>query len=159
MLVVPGATTCLTTLLWRCRSKTSRTRPAPKKPNPKIRSQPHHVTMQQSHLRRTTGRIRRRGSRVKGENTLGSRKSRLRPLTSTPLMSQRKRRRSMTLVRSRVSIVIRKVILPATTSSQKTSIGLDNLRAGDWWWWAGCQGALHLIPGLIPRKTGKNFAR
>ena len=134
MLVAPGATARLTTLPQKCRPKALRTCPAPKKPNPRIRSQPHHVTMWRSHLRRTTGRIKKRGSRVKGGNTLGSKKSRLRPPTSIPPISRKKRRKGVTLVKSRVSIVIKKTTLPATAPSQKTSVGLDNLRAGDWWW-------------------------
>ena len=131
MLIALGATARLITVPQRCRPKALKTRPAPKNPNPRIRSQPHHVTIWRSHLRRTTGKIRRRGSRVKGGNTLRSRKSRLRPLTSILPMSQRKRRRSIMLVKSRVSSVIRKAILLATAPSQKTSVGLDNLCAGD----------------------------
>ena len=43
------------------------------------------------------------------------------------------KRRSVTLVRSYISTGIRKATLPTTAPSQKTSIGLGNLRAGDWW--------------------------
>ena len=41
-------------------------------------------------------------------------------------------RRSVTLIKSRTSIAIRKVTMPATTPSQKTSVGLGNFRANDW---------------------------
>ena len=132
---------------------------APKKLNPRIRSQSHHVTMRRSHLKRTIERIRRRSSKVKGGNTLGSGKNRLRPSTSTPPMSWRKRRRSVTLMKSRVLIMIRKATLLATASSQKTSIGFGNLCAGNWWWWGSCQGVLHPIPGPISGETGKGPAQ
>ena len=132
MPIASGAIVYLTTLSQKCKSKALRTYLAPKKLNSKIQSQPYHVTMWRSHLRRTTEKIKRRGSEVKGRNILGSKKSRLRPSTSTPPMSWRKRRRSVTLVRSRISIVRRKVTLPATVLSLKTSVGLGNLRASDW---------------------------
>ena len=159
MLVAPEATVRLTTLPQRCRPKAPKTRPAPKKPNLKIQSQPHHMTMRRNYLRRTTEKIRRRSSGVKSGNTLGSGKSRLRPPTSTPPISRRKRKRGVMLVKSRISIVIRKAILLATAPSQKTSISLGNLRASDWWWWGGCQDALHLVPGPIPGRTDKSPAR
>ena len=132
MLVTPGAIARLTTLPWRCKPKAPRICPAPKKSNPRIQSQPHYVTMRRSHLRRIIEMIRRRGYEVKGGNTLGSGKSRLWPLTSIPPMFQRKRRRGVTLVKSRVSTVIKKATLLTTALSQKTSVGLGNLRAGDW---------------------------
>ena len=57
-----------------------------------------------------------------------------------------------------VIIVTRKAILPINTlslASQKTSIGLDNLFVGDWYWYGSLkgesprQGPLHLLPSLI----------
>ena len=103
----------------------------PKKPNPRIQSQPYYMIIWQSCLRKMTGRIRRRDSGVKGGNTLGSRKSRLRPPALAPSMSQKKRKRGVILVRSRISTTIKKATLPATAPSQKTSVSLNNLRAGD----------------------------
>ena len=131
MLIALRATARLITLSQRCRPKAPRTCPAPKKPNPRIQSQPHHMTMRRSHLRRTTRRIRRKGSEVKSRNILESKKSRLRLPTSIPLISQRKRRRNVMLVISRVSTVIRKATLLATVPSQKTSVSLGNLHADD----------------------------
>ena len=64
--------------------------------------------------------------------TLGSKKSRFWLLASTPLMSQRKKIRSMTLVKSYISIAIKKATLLAITSSQKTNVGLNNFCAGNW---------------------------
>ena len=129
MFVASGATVRLTTLPQRCRFKALKTCPASKKPNPRIQSQPHYMTIWQSQLKKIIRRIRRRDSSVKGGNTLGSGKSRLRPLTSTPPISQRKRRRGVALMRSRICTVVRKATLPATAPSQKTSIGLGNLCA------------------------------
>ena len=99
--------------------------------NPRIQSQPHYMTIRQSCLKKITRKIRKRGFVVKSENTLKSGKSRLWPPTSTSLMSRRKKRRNMTLVRLRISITIRKATLPVTASSQKTSVGFDNFRANN----------------------------
>ena len=42
---------------------------------------------------------------------------------------------------------------------QKTSVGLGNLRAGDWWWWEDCrQGALYPLSGPILGGIGKDPA-
>ena len=58
-------------------------------------------------------------------------------------------------VKSRISIVIKKAtILVLTPNLQKTSVGLGNLRADDWWWWKGCQGVLYLLSNSIPGKSG-----
>ena len=54
------------------------------------------------------------------------------PATSINTINvSKKRRKSMTLVRLRVSTAIRKVTLLAIAPSQKTSVGLGNLRAGN----------------------------
>ena len=132
MSIALRATTHLTTLSRRYRLKAPKTYFAPKKQNLRIKSQPYHVTMRWSHLKKTTKRIRRRGSGVKSENILRSGKSKLRLPASTPPMSWRKRRRGVTLVRSRVLIVMRKATLPATVPSQKTSISFGNLCADYW---------------------------
>ena len=103
----------------------------PKKTKPKDpKSAPSHDDTAES-PKKDDGKDKKKGSEVKGKNILESRKSRFRPLMSTPPMSQRKRRRSVTLVRLRVSTVIRKATLPITAPSQKTSVGFDNLRAID----------------------------
>ena len=53
------------------------------------------------------------------------------------------------------TIAKRRVILQGTARNlQKTSISLGNFRIGDWWWWRGCQGTLHLLSGLISGKPG-----
>ena len=52
-------------------------------------------------------------------------KSGPRPLSTTLLTSQK--RRSMMLIRSRILIAVKKNTMLATASSQKTSVGLDNL--------------------------------
>ena len=103
----------------------------PKETKPKDPKSAPSRTMQRSHLKKTTERIRKRGSGVKDRNILESGKSRLWPPMSIQLMSRRKRRRSVTLVKSLVSTMIRKATLPMTAPRQKTSVGLSNLRASD----------------------------
>ena len=68
---------------FRCRPKSSATRThhTPKNLSPRIRSQPRHVTMRRSRLRRRTGRKRGKGSGTRSRSTLVS-KPRL--LESTP---------------------------------------------------------------------------
>ena len=115
----------------RCSPKTPKTFSVPKNLNSRIQNQPHHIIMQQSHLRKTTERIKKRDSGVNSENILESGKSKLWPPASISLMFQRKRRRCVTLVRSYISIIIRKATLLAIAPSQKTSISLGNLHVGD----------------------------
>ena len=131
MSIAPVATTCLTIFLQRCKPKGSRTLPILKNLNPKIQNQPYHVMMRRNCLKKTIKRIRRKGSKVKSGSILESGKSKLWSLASIPPISQRKRRKGMTLMRSHISIVIRKVILLAIALSQKTSIGLGNFHAND----------------------------
>ena len=69
---------------------------------------------------------------VKSANTPESKMSRLWLLASTSPMLQGKRRRSVMLIRLRISIAIRKVTMLATILSQKTSISLGNLYASNW---------------------------
>ena len=131
MSVVSEAIACLTTLPQRCKPKALKTISAPKNSNQKIQSKPHYVTMRRSRLRRMIKRISRRGSGVKSGNILESGKSRLRPPASIPLMPQRKKRRSVIFIRSRISTAIRKTTITATILSQKTSVSLGNFRAGN----------------------------
>ena len=131
MSIVPKTTVYLIIFSQKCSPKTPKTFFVPKNLNPRIQNQPHHMTMQQSHLRKTTERIKRRDSGVNSEIILESGKSRLRSPVSIPLMSQRKRRRCVTLVKSCISIMIKKAILSAIASSQKTSVSLGNLHTSD----------------------------
>ena len=127
MPIAPGATARPKILLSRNRPKAPNTPPAPRNLSPRIQSQPRHVTMRRSRLRKRTRRIRRRSSETVSKNKT----NKPRQLMTTP-RPQRRRRRGVTQVRSRISTVIRKAIMPATVPSlQKTSIGLGNLRAGD----------------------------
>ena len=87
-----------------------------------------------------------------------TRKTLLQPLETAPLRVKK--------LTGSATITRKKATLWGTFRNlQKTSVGLDNLRAGNWWWWKCCQGTLHLLFGLIPRKSrtrrliaGKNFA-
>ena len=49
-----------------------------------------------------------------------------------------KKKKSVILIRSRVSTAIKKATMPAIASSQKTSVSLGNFCIGDWWWWRNC---------------------
>ena len=62
------------------------------------------------------------------ENALGSRKNSPRTLARP----QRRKKRGVTLVRLYISSAIRKATMPAIAPSQKTSVGFNNLYAGDW---------------------------
>ena len=53
-------------------------------------------------------------------------------LASTLLIPQRKKKTGITLVRLCISIIIKKVTIPATILCQKTSISLGNICAGNW---------------------------
>ena len=107
MPVAPRATTRLTILLLRYRPKTLaiRTYPALKNLSPRIQSQPRHITMWRSQLKKRIGRIRRRGSKTRGRSILVSKP---RPLALTPRL-QRKRYRPDAL------IVIKKATMQMST--------------------------------------------
>ena len=79
----------------------------------------------------TIERIEKRGSGVKGRNILESGKSRLQPSMSSIPMSQRKKRRGVTLVRLCNSTMIRRATLLVTAPSQKTSVDLGNLHTSN----------------------------
>ena len=56
-------------------------------------------------------------------------------------------------VKSHILTTIRKATMSAPAPNiQKTSVGLGNLRAGDWWWWGDCaqKNTLYPLPGSIP---------
>ena len=131
MPVTPKAIAHLTILYQKYKSNIPKTFSAPKNPNSRIQSQLYYITMQRSYLKKIIGRIRRRGSRIKSENTMRSGKSRLWLLISTLPIFRRKRKRGVTLVKLCVLTMIRKTNLPAIVSSQKASVGLGNLCAGD----------------------------
>ena len=61
-----------------------------------------------------------------------TRKSKETPATSNNIVNATKKKKSVTLVKSYVLIVIKKVTLPAIIPSQKTSVDLDNLRSINW---------------------------
>ena len=122
----------LITLLWRYKPKAPRTFSALKNSNPRIRSQHCHMTIRQNCLKKITKKIRKRSSRIKGKNTLKSKKSRFWPLISTPLIFKKKKKKGITLVKLCILATIRKATLLVTAPSQKTSVGLNNLYAGDW---------------------------
>ena len=144
-------------LYLRCRPKaqTTKTHLALKYLSLRIQSPSCHMTTWRNRLRRRARR--RRSPKGIDENVLGGRKNSLLPLTSTP-RPRRRKKRGVTLVRSRVSTAIRKTTMPATAPSQKISVGLGNLCTGDWWWWKGCQNALYLLFSPIPgtKKLGTN---
>ena len=83
------------------------------------------MIIQRNRLQKKTSR---RGLNV-DKNTLENQKKPW-PLVTTPSMPLRKRR-SIIPVRSRVLTAIGKATILATAPSQKTSVGLGNLRAGD----------------------------
>ena len=87
--------------------------------------------MWQNCLRKKIEKIRRKIFGVKSGNIFGSRKSRFWPSVSTLPMPWKKNRKSMTLMKLRVSTAIKKVIMPVIVLSQKTSIGLDNFYIND----------------------------
>ena len=53
------------------------------------------------------------------------------PATGNNIVNAAKKKKSVTPVRLRVSTAIRKATMPATALSQKTSVGLGNLRVDD----------------------------
>ena len=69
-------------------------------------------------------KIKGRSFGVKDRNILKSKKNRLQRLISILLIFQKK---SVTLVKLRVSTAIKKITLLATVSSQKTGVSLGNL--------------------------------
>ena len=83
--------------------------------------------MHQSCLRKTIKKIKRKSSKIKGKNTLESRKSRLWPLVSTLSIFLKKKKKDMILMRSCILTTIKKAILLVIVLNQKTSIGFDNL--------------------------------
>ena len=93
----------------------------------------------------------------------------LRQLGIMPTLLRLARRRNGTTEAMGGIIIARKraIFWGTARNFQKTSVGLGNLRAGDWWWWRGYawKGTLYLLPGLISgrpktRKSeaGKGFA-
>ena len=133
MPIAPGATARPTIFLPRYQTKAPKTPPNPKNLSPKIRNQPCHMTMRRSRLKRKTRMIKRRSSKTVG----GNKTNKLRQLVTIP-RPRRRKKRGVTQARSHVSTAIKRAITPTTIPSlQKTSIGLDNLCAGDRWWQGG----------------------
>ena len=75
-------------------------------------------------------------------------------LRITPMPLRLVRRRNGTTEATRgATIAKRRAIFWGTARNlQNTSVGLSNLYAGDWWWWRGCQSALHLLFGSILKR-------
>ena len=131
-----------TILPQRCRPRESLPKnPAPRNSGPRKQSRPmarpllHPALMSPSSLlarkrRRSIGRRSRTG------------KTLLRPPGTTPLRVRK-------AIGSAIIARRRAILWEIARNLQKTSVGLGNLRAGAWWWWRGCQGALHLLSGSI----------
>ena len=83
------------------------------------------MTTRRSWLKKKTSK---RGLNA-NKNALENHKK-LRPLATIPSTLLRKKR-SVTSVKSRISTAIKKTTIPATASSQKTSVDLGNFCAGD----------------------------
>ena len=91
----------------------------------KIKNQSLYVITRRSRLKK---KISRRSLNA-NENALGNQRKSW--LLATILLTLLRKKRSMISVKSHVSTAIRKATMPTTVPSQKTSVGLGNLRAGD----------------------------
>ena len=120
----------LKTLLLKCRLKVQLSKnPSPRSLDPKIRSWPmgkpplRPVLMNQG---RPPAKIRKRSILRRS----GTRKTLLRPQGTTPLRV----RRSGTIEATESAIIVKRraILLGTARNLQKTSVGLGNLRAGDW---------------------------
>ena len=118
------------TLLLRCRLKVQLSKnPSLRSLDPKIQSRPMEkppLCLALMNQRRSPAKIRRRSILRRS----GTRKTLLRPQGTTPLRV----RRSGTIKATESAIIVKRraILLGTAWNLQKTSVGLGNLRAGDW---------------------------
>ena len=172
MLIVPETTARPTILPQRCRSKESLPKNATlrnsgqKKQNKPIARPPLHAAPSLLSPERPPAQIKE-GSILRRKRRNGTKKTILRQLGITPTPWRLARRRNGTIEVTGGAIIARKraIFRGIAWNLQITSVGLGNFRAGDWWGWGGCQGALHQLSDLIPgtprvgrSKAGKGLA-
>ena len=100
---------------------------------------------------------KRRGTR-KSENKS---QPQLAPPTQRRFRRKKRRIKIEISVRSCVSTVIRRAIMPIPIPNlKKTDVSLSSLCTSDWWWQGGRQGTLHLLSNLIQGRPsiGKGLA-
>ena len=94
-----------------------------------------------------TSRIDKKGSILR-KNKAGKKIPWQLEIMSMPL--RRVRRSKITKVTGGAIIAKKRDIFQKTARNlQKTIVGLGKFCANDWWWWKGCQSALHPLSDLI----------